>query len=422
MQSRMPSCWRPILWALAISWGSWSFAQPATRPFVSSQPDVPYKAKPAHQDPKWLVEHEPVNPNATPEARALLKFLYAISNKHTLLGQHNYPGHLGYYTQMSADIYCKTPSMYGTDWGFAAAGDKDTAYTRRELVQELIARHRDGAIIALCWHQVRPTDDEPVTFRDSVQGKLTDAEWEQLLTPGSPLNKHWTAQVDVIAEYLKQLQDARVPILWRPLHEINGNWFWWNGRRGERGTVTLFRMMYDRLTNFHKLNNLIWVWNPDQPATPDRQFVDFFPGHDVVDVLSFDCCGTFQQSFYNDLNALSDGKPMAISETGNLPMPELYESQPKWTYVMRWSFAPELGERPRPPSTRPATRQGRRPQGPTREQLAEMARHPRMLSLEDQAYWDVLKEYRQAMGLSADRLPKWSSAPTAPTTQPAANP
>jgi mannan endo-1,4-beta-mannosidase len=80
---------------------------------------------------------------------------------------------------------------------------------------------------------VPPTEDEPVTFRGSIQSHITDAQFQALLTPGTDIHKHWCAQVDVVAEYLRQLQDAHVPVLWRPLHEINGNWFWWNGHLGD---------------------------------------------------------------------------------------------------------------------------------------------------------------------------------------------
>ena len=103
------------------------------------------------------------------------------------------------------------------------------------------------------------------------------------MTPGSDIHNKWCAQVDFVAGYLRQLERARVPILWRPVHEMNGDWFWWGGRLGDRGTRQLYRMMYDRLVGHHRLNNLIWVWNCDRPSQPDRQFADYFPAQ--VDLL-----------------------------------------------------------------------------------------------------------------------------------------
>ena len=68
-------------------------------------------------------------------------------------------------------------------------------------------------------------------------------------------------------------------------------------------------------------------------SLPDKQFVDIFPGHDVVDVLSFDCYGAFQQSFYDDLNALSEGKVMAISAPGNVIRIKKYSLSCRFVHV-----------------------------------------------------------------------------------------
>ena len=357
-----------------------------TNPWADPHPEIPYLPKPAAQTADWRVEHPPVNPDATPEAKALLHYLYSISGTHTLTGQHNFPGQPEYSTNLVTAQTRQDPALYGTDWGFAAAGDKDSAYVRHDLVGELIRRWQAGSVITLCWHAVPPTEDEPVTFSENIQSSLTDAEFDALLTPGTAIHKHWCVQVDMIAEYLRQLQDARVPVLWRPYHEINGDWFWWNGHRGDdaHGTKQLYRQIYDRLVHFHRLNNLIWVWNPDRPSRADRQFVDYFPGHDTVDVLALDCYGTFEQSYYDDLNALSDGKVMAIGETSHPPALPLYQAQPKWAYYMNWAVdipAPGMAA----PSERP--------------ELRALVAAPRLLSLEDLAYREGINTVRAACGL-----------------------
>jgi mannan endo-1,4-beta-mannosidase len=95
------------------------------------------------------------------------------------------------------------------------------------MIQEAIRQHEQGSIITLMWHAVRPIDDEPNGWKESVQNDLTDAEWRELLTPGSALHQRWLAQLDVIASHLQVLQEHRIPVLWRPYHEMNGGWFWW---------------------------------------------------------------------------------------------------------------------------------------------------------------------------------------------------
>jgi mannan endo-1,4-beta-mannosidase len=94
-------------------------------------------------------------------------------------------------------------------------------------VDEAILRHQDGFVITLMWAAVPQTQDEPVTFRESIQSDLNDEEWQALISPGTEINEHWKSQVDVNAWFLKQLQYAAVPVLWRPYLEMNGAWFWW---------------------------------------------------------------------------------------------------------------------------------------------------------------------------------------------------
>ncbi|HEX7585402.1 MAG TPA: glycosyl hydrolase, partial [Prolixibacteraceae bacterium] len=171
---------------------------------------------------------EPVNPKATPEAKALLDLFYRISGKYTLTGQHNYPSSKDQNTRFAAKYIGKTPVIWSSDMGFAKAGDKDSYLSRPDMVKEAIRQHQKGSIITICWHAVPPTADEPVTFQTqgpavpdalaSVQGKLLEEQYQEILTPGTRLYNRWAAQVDSIAVYLKKLQAANVPVLWRPYH------------------------------------------------------------------------------------------------------------------------------------------------------------------------------------------------------------
>jgi mannan endo-1,4-beta-mannosidase len=335
----------------------------------------------------------PVTPNASPEARALLKFLQDVSGKRTLTGQHNFPNTKDASTRRATEAYGKVPAIFGQDFGFAAPGNSDAAAARPDIVAECQRQYEQGAIITLCWHAVPPTADEPVTFRPkpgadtnrlaSVQGQLTDAQWHDVITPGTELHKHWCEQVDVIAGFLKQLQAARVPVLWRPYHEMNGDWFWWGGRRGERGTTVIYRQIFDRLVHHHKLNNLIWVWSVDRPSTPGRQFVDFSPGTNYFDVAALDVYRSdFKQSYYEDLLALAAGKPMALAEVGPAPTVAVLEQQPKWTWWMTWAGMIRGGGTNNVPN-------------PTKVLYAD----PRSLSLSDADYAEAIAPIRKASGL-----------------------
>jgi mannan endo-1,4-beta-mannosidase len=279
----------------------------------------------------------PVNPHATPEARALLRYLASISGQAYITGQHNYPNDGSRYTDLAYDLTGKYPGLFGEDFGFSGGDDKDSALSRPAMIEEAERQWRNGAVIALTWHEVRPTDDEPVTFHDSVQGKLTDYEWQQVLTPGTPLYNRWCAQVDVVAGYLRQLQDAHVPVLFRAYHEMNGSWFWWGGQPGKDGSAAIYRQIYDRFVNVHHLNNLIWVWNVNAPGGNASSVADYYPGAQYADVVSMDIYGEFKQDYYDSMLALAAGKPIALAEVGTVPSQDVLAKQPRWAYWMSWS-------------------------------------------------------------------------------------
>jgi len=125
--------------------------------------------------------------------------------------------------------------------------------------------------------------------------------------------------IDAISFQLKRLQDAGVPILWRPLHEASGGWFWWGTCR--ESNIKLWKLMYDRMTNHHGLNNLIWVWN--------GQHADWYPGDDYVDIIGEDIypgerVRTSQADrFVQARNYTDSTKIIAMTENGCLYDPDL---------------------------------------------------------------------------------------------------
>jgi len=339
----------------------------------------------------------PVTPNALPEVKAVLDLLYEISGDYTLTGQHNYPATKDTNTQFAADYIGKHPVVWSSDMGFAAEGDTDSYLARPDIVKEAIRQHQMGALVTLCWHAVPPTAEEPVTFRPlpdadphqlaSVQGDLTDEQFRDVLTPGTALYKQWCKQVDAVAVYLKQLEEARVPVLWRPYHEMNGGWFWWGGRKGESSTARLYRQVFDRLVGHHGLKNLIWVWSVDRvPADrPERAHADFYPGNDYLDVVALDVYGNdFAQAYYDSLEELARGKPMVLGEVGNPPALEVYEQQPKWAFYVTWAGMVR---------------------NTSLRQYHEIMASPRMLNLEDEAYAGVYNPYRAELDLPPVNLP-----------------
>jgi mannan endo-1,4-beta-mannosidase len=278
----------------------------------------------------------PVTPNATKEAKELLAFLYQISGKNILSAQHNYSRHMTKDSKRAKELSGNSPAIWGCDFGFREIENRD------KVVQEAIKQNQNGSIITLMWHTVRPVDNEPGEWMENVQSDLTDQEWNELITPGSPLNLRWQKQVDTVAYYLKVLRDKHIPVLWRPYHEMNGMWFWWGDKKGENGFKKLWIMMYERYTKVHHLNNLIWVWSPNSPRdTPNDEAYDYayyFPGTEYVDVLATDVYhNDYKQCHYDNLLKLAKGKPIAMGEVGEMPTPAILDQQPKWCYFMVWA-------------------------------------------------------------------------------------
>jgi mannan endo-1,4-beta-mannosidase len=214
---------------------------------------------------------------------------------------------------------------------------------RKKLVEEVKRKYKAGHIITLMWHCCFPGDGDPCSMNSIwTWDERPDKEaWDALTTDGTPLNEKWKAQVDKIAVYLKQLQEAKIPVLWRPYHEMNGVWFWWCKKSGDEGFKKLWIMMYDRMVNVHQLNNLLWVWNTNAPRDikGDEAFAykDFFPGIEYVDVLAADVYrNDYKQSHHDDLLELAQGKPIALGEVGEMPTPGILTDQPLWTWFMPW--------------------------------------------------------------------------------------
>ncbi|MGS2763536.1 glycosyl hydrolase [Sinomicrobium sp. M5D2P9] len=279
---------------------------------------------------------QPVNKNATEEARQLLSYIYTLGDQ-ILTGQHSYNENPSGFYNDAQKITGKYPAVWGTDlyWNQEEnPGDR--------IVDEAFKMHEKGAIITIMWHVGRPTDDAPYNWQESVQKPISENDWKQLLTPGSGIHKRWLAQADTIAKTLKKLQQHHIPVLWRPYHEMNGVWFWWGNKPGKDGYIKLWKMLYKRLTDHHKLNNLIWVWNAngprDIPYDEAYDYKKFYPGADYVDILATDVYHyDYEQKDYENLLGLAAGKPIALGEVGELPKPEILEKQPGWSWFMIWS-------------------------------------------------------------------------------------
>ncbi|MBO0951943.1 mannan endo-1,4-beta-mannosidase [Fibrella sp. HMF5405] len=185
------------------------------------------------------------------------------------------------------------------------------------------AKKGDGrGIISLMWHWNAPTDlinlaPDKLWWRGFYADATTFDLAAVLADKNGAKYKLLLSDIDAIALQLKKLQTADVPVLWRPLHEAPGGWFWW-GAKGAGSFKELWSILYDRLTNYHSLHNLIWVY-----TATDTFSADWYPGDQYVDVVGLDvyadATSNMSGNWSSALTPLNGKKLVTLSETGNLP-------------------------------------------------------------------------------------------------------
>lgn len=260
-----------------------------------------------------------VNPNATPEAIALKTMLDTIYGKKIISGQMD-DSYLQYIIDATGG---KQPAMMGYDFNgiCPSQGGNNDAQKAIKWVKE------QKGIAQFQWHWISPDENgDFYTKNFNLASALSDTSRDSY--------KHIIRDIDLVAVEMKKMQDAKIAILWRPLHEAEGAWFWW-GMNGGSACKKLWAIMYERMVNYHKINNLIWVWNSYGTTKQN-----WYPADSTVDIIAWDypdySPNTGSWSQYKQMFGMKD-KPFGIGEDGKLFDPELLKSQ-QWLYFLTWSY------------------------------------------------------------------------------------
>jgi mannan endo-1,4-beta-mannosidase len=266
----------------------------------------------------------------------LISYLSGISGHYTLSGQEDGPNSAPATWQNKVhDITGVYPAVWGGDFAFEQA-DVDA---RQTVIDQAVTEWNSGSLPALMWHACPPTVGSTCHWDygdGAIESHLTDDQWNELVTDGTPLNQAWKARLDEVVPYFQQLKDDGIPVLFRPLHEMNDGWSWWGGRPGPNGSSKLYQITHDYLTG-QGLDNIVWVWNVKDVGTPEEA-ADYYPGDDYVDVVSLDpyVDGFPTQAWHDELRSLAGDKPMALAEVQPIPSPDQLAQQPDWTYFSIW--------------------------------------------------------------------------------------
>ncbi len=297
------------------------------------------------------VDKKLINPNAIENAVKLYDFLLAHYGKNVITGQfvNEYAGYdkdmfkdengnMSVYkaTEIQAvyKVTGKYPAIIGLDL-------EKTLYSPNEnySIEQAIEVHNKGGIVLLTWHWNSPIvqGDQSHFYTDKTNFRLKNIIYDK----NSAGYKTLVDNIDTIANQMKVLADLDIPVLWRPLHEASGGWFWWGADSGKE-YVELWNIMYDRMTNYHKLNNLIWVTNPQKGG-------EWYVGDDKCDMLGDDpyyygkdlrkeyLKDTSNSKRFRQTYSISKNKMICMSEIDFVPnIDRMWKKNTKWLFYITW--------------------------------------------------------------------------------------
>lgn len=291
-------------------------------------------------DSTYNVTSSLVNRNATANTKKLYSFLKDSYGKYVITGQQCDGGINGNEFKAIKNLTGDYPALLGLD--MMDYTPSRTAFgASSSAVEKAIEFANKGGIVTLCWHWNAPTEYLNSTANSS------DGWWGGFYTQSNKFDiakvmngqdakgkKLLDRDIKEIAKQLKRLEKAGVPVIWRPLHEASGGWFWW-GAKGSDAYKKLWKYLYNELTNTYGCNNLIWVYN--------GQSADWYPGDEYVDIVGEDIypgnhvydpqVSRFKQA----INYGSKTKITALTENGCIfDIDSAVSINALWSWFMTW--------------------------------------------------------------------------------------
>ena len=208
-----------------------------------------------------------------------------------------------------------------------------------ELTDEIKEKIKDGFVLNGKSCTVTSIDLLDYTLGFYVPGagsSSTTFDPSKVLEENSWQHKFFYDDLKKLADYMKPISDAGIPVIWRPFHEASGGWFWW-AAGGPEVYKQLWQMMYKYLIEERELNNLIWVWTSDSKGNDE----EWFPGNEYVDIIGRDLYDVSDvDEFVNEFYNLAEKYPnmmIALTECGRISnISDIWEAGAKWAWFMPW--------------------------------------------------------------------------------------
>ena len=210
----------------------------------------------------------------------------------------------------------KYAAIVGADYGYKENNNLTT------INSKLIEHWKAGGLVTISWHADNPYVEGYNCRWNSVANKAT-INFNGLLksAASSDARTSYRTELEKVAVGLQALKNAGVVVIWRPFHEMNGDWFWWgineyNGKQTNvHAYINLWKDMYETFVNDYGLTNLIWVYCPNSYSTWTASVKAYYPGSAYVDLVGED--------FYSTVGGLPDDaelstfdNPIVLTECG----------------------------------------------------------------------------------------------------------
>ena len=311
----------------------------------------------------WNISPTPVTPEPTESAQKLYGFLLENFGKRTISGvmtdrpfENN-----GQYTPQDFTTQTelsyinkasgKNVALVGFDFMHATGAKSDEqwyqGYTHASLEMAKTV-WKAGGIPAFNWHWKDPMKEVEAFYTQSSGNtpytefsitKAYDSEAKKWKTESDEY-KAIVRDMEIVADSLLTLQKEGIALIWRPLHEASGAWFWW-GTDGAEPCVALYKLMFDTFVNKKGLHNLIWVWTTDEATDA----LDWYPGDEYVDIVGRDYYyypreanhASLISSFEKVKEMYGAKKIVTLSENGSVPYPDSMKADgANWSWFMPW--------------------------------------------------------------------------------------
>lgn len=308
------------------------------------------------------------DPDATPMTVALYRNLHMIAESNILFGQQDALeyGHGWRGPQVDrSDVKSVTgthPAVIGADFiGVESANLAHAKAVQRDVVRIIRDTYRRGGVTTLCWHQGNPAGGSFYWAQDSLAG-VRD------ILPGGNYHGNYCRALRRIAEIAHAActdEGESVPVIFRPYHEFDGEWFWWGAEHcTPEEFVSLWRFTVEYLRDTLGVHNFLYAFSPDCKFTTPEMYLERYPGDAYVDLLGMDDYWDFRPDGANDPTlvarklaivtslARERRKLAALTETGleSVSDPQWYSSEllpilrqtPGLCYVLVWRNAWDL--------------------------------------------------------------------------------